>query len=211
MNAPASSRSGPVVDLAMTGLSLGGSPVLGDITLTVARGETLALVGPSGIGKSTLLRVFAGLERRFTGRCTVAGRAAIVFQEPALLPWRTARDNITIPTGVPPARAAEALAEVGLAGRAGAFPLQLSLGQQRRLALARAFAVAPDLMLLDEPFVSLDPALVDEMMDLFRDLRARHRITTILVTHVRAEAEALADRVVTLGGPPARIVSDTLS
>ena len=204
-----SSPAPPVLDLALEGLSLGGSPILGDIALQVAPAETVALVGPSGIGKSTLLRIFAGLQTGYRGRCIVRGRAAIVFQEPALLPWRTLRDNITIPTGVSDERARASLAEVGLEARADAFPLQLSLGQQRRLALARAFAVAPDLMLLDEPFVSLDPALVDEMMTLFRDLRARHRIATILVTHVRSEAEALADRVVTLGGPPARIVSDT--
>ena len=204
-----SSPVSPVLDLALEGLSLGGSPILADIALQVAPAETVALVGPSGIGKSTLLRIFAGLQTGYRGHCTVRGRAAIVFQEPALLPWRSLRDNITIPTGVSAERARASLAEVGLEARAEAFPMQLSLGQQRRMAIARAFAVAPDLLLLDEPFVSLDPALVDEMMTLFRDLRARHRIATILVTHVRSEAEALADRVVTLGGPPARIVSDT--
>ena len=198
----------PVLDLSLRGLSFGGSPILGAIDLAVARAETLALVGPSGIGKSTLLRIFAGLEDGFDGRCTVRGRAAIVFQEPALLPWRSLIDNIRIPARVDADRAATALEEVGLAHRAEGFPGQLSLGQQRRLALARAFAVRPDLLLLDEPFVSLDPGLVEEMMTLFSRLREAHGVTTVLVTHVRTEAERLADRIVTLGGAPAEVISD---
>ena len=199
----------PVLDLRLDALSYGGQPILRDIALTVPRGQTVALVGPSGIGKSSLLRVFAGLERNFTGTCHVAGKTAMVFQEPTLLPWRNLRDNITIATGASEAEADAALADVGLASRAEEFPNRLSLGQQRRLSLARAFAVKPALLLLDEPFVSLDPVLVDEMMTLFTTLRAAHQVTTVLVTHVEAEARRLADRIVTLAGSPARIVSDT--
>ena len=198
----------PVLRLRLNGLSLGGSPILGDVALDLAPRETLALVGPSGIGKSTLLRIFAGLEDGYDGTCTVRGRSAIVFQEPALLPWRTLLDNLTVTARVSRARALEALADVGLADRADTFPGRLSLGQQRRMALARAFAVRPDLLLLDEPFVSLDPALVEEMMQLFVHLRDRHAVATVLVTHVREEAEKLADRIVTLGGTPARITSE---
>ena len=198
----------PVLDLRLTSLDFGGTAVLGEIALTVERGETLALVGPSGIGKTTLLRIIAGLETGHRGTCHVTGTVAMIFQEPALLPWRTARENICIPTGVSARQADLALADVGLSGRGSDFPGQLSLGQQRRLALARAFAVKPDLLLMDEPFVSLDPALVEEMMQLFVTLRAAHQVTTILVTHVETEARKLASRLVTLGGSPSRMTGD---
>jgi len=102
----------------------------------------------------------------------------------------------------------DALAEVGLSERSEAFPNTLSLGQQRRLSLARAFAIKPDLLLMDEPFVSLDPELVEEMMALFAKLRAAHKVTTIIVTHVESEAKRLASRIVTLGGSPGQIISD---
>lgn len=199
----------PVLDLHLKSLSYGGVTILRDIDLQVASGQTIALVGPSGIGKSSLLRVFAGLETSYHGTCSVAGKAAIVFQEPTLLPWRNLRDNITITTGVTEQEADAALADVGLAHRASEFPNRLSLGQQRRLSLARAFAVKPALLLLDEPFVSLDPALVDDMMALFIALRDAHQVTTVLVTHVEAEAQRLADRIVTLAGAPGRIIADT--
>ena len=203
-------RTAPVLDLALNTLQLGGAPILKDIHLSVPKGQTLALVGPSGIGKSSLLRIIAGLERSYQGRCNVAGKSAIVFQEPTLLPWRSTRDNICIATGVTPAAADTALADVGLQDRCDAYPNRLSLGQQRRLSLARAFAVQPDLLLMDEPFVSLDPALVAEMMQLFKTLQIAHDVTTILVTHVQEEAQALADRIITLAGKPATISSDIL-
>jgi len=198
----------PVLELNLRGVQLGGSHVLGAIDLTLARGETMALVGPSGIGKTTLLRVIAGLEARYDGTCSVSGPVAVVFQEPTLLPWRTVIQNIAITTGVPPDQAHHALEAVGLGDRASDFPSQLSLGQQRRLSLARAFAVAPEILLMDEPFVSLDPQLADEMMDLFADLRDAQGVSTILVTHMDSEAKRLADRVVTLGGSPAAIASN---
>ena len=205
---PGSRTGAPVLDLRLDELSYNGQTILKDIALTVTRGQTLALVGPSGIGKSSLLRIFAGLERRFTGNCSVTGKTAMVFQEPTLLPWRNLRDNITIASGASPAEADAVLADVGLADRAEEYPNRLSLGQQRRLSLARALAVKPAILLLDEPFVSLDPALVEEMMTLFTTLRAAHQVTTVLVTHVEEEARRLADRVVTLAGSPARIFSD---
>lgn len=198
----------PVLDVSLTGLTLGDTQVLGKIDLTVSRGETLALVGPSGIGKSSLLRIFAGLETGYTGTCTLTGRSAIVFQEPALLPWRNLRDNLTVTTGITADAAMAALQDVGLHTRADNFPGQLSLGQQRRLSLARAFATKPDLLLLDEPFVSLDPALVTEMMEIFRKLSAAHNLATVLVTHVQDEARALANRIVTLGGQPATVIGE---
>lgn len=207
-DSPEMPTAAPVLRVALDGLRLGGTHVLGTLRLNLARGETLALVGPSGIGKSSLLRAIAGLETRFEGTVQAPGRMAMIFQEPTLLPWRNLLDNITIPTRVSQAAAESALCSVGLGGRGHDWPGQLSLGQQRRLALARAFAVKPELLLMDEPFVSLDPALVDEMMQLFAQLRAAHRVTTIFVTHVRDEAEKLASRIVTLGGSPASITGD---
>ncbi|MEM8789268.1 MAG: ATP-binding cassette domain-containing protein [Pseudomonadota bacterium] len=199
---------GPVLRLALDGLVLDGTPILGALSLELNRGETLALVGPSGIGKTSLLRVIAGLERRYRGTRDAPAPIAMVFQEPTLLPWRTLTDNLTVTARISRAAAATALAEVGLAGRGGDFPGQLSLGQQRRVSLARAFALRPALLLMDEPFVSLDPDLVEEMMALFAKLRAAHRVTTLFVTHVEAEARALASRIVTLGGRPATVTSD---
>lgn len=208
--APAAAAA-PVLDLHLPALTYGDQPILGEIALRVTRGETLALIGPSGIGKTSLLRIIAGLETRHRGVCAVSGIVAMVFQEPTLLPWRSLQDNIRITTGTSPDQAKQALVEVGLAGRANDFPMQLSLGQQRRLSLARAFAVKPDLLLMDEPFVSLDPALADEMMALFARLRVGHKVTTILVTHVADEARKLATRIVTLGGQPARVTNDVQS
>ncbi len=182
--------------------------VLAEIKLRIERSETLALVGPSGVGKTSLLRIIAGLEERYRGSFAVSGRTAMVFQEPTLLPWRNLRDNLCITADVSAAEAIAALQEVGLAARAEEFPNNLSLGQQRRLSLARAFAVKPDLLLMDEPFVSLDPDLVEEMMALFAKLRAAYQVTTIIVTHVEAEAKRLASRIVTLGGSPGRITRD---
>ena len=118
----------------------------------------------------------------------------MVFQEPTLLPWRDARRNITLVTGARASDADAALAEVGLGGMETRFPGQLSLGQQRRLALARALSAAPELLLLDEPFVSLDPALAAEMIALTGALLARRRIAAILVTHDMTEAGRLASR-----------------
>lgn len=187
---------------------MGKTAILGAIELAIERSETLALVGPSGVGKTSLLRIIAGLDASYDGQCNVTGQVAMVFQEPTLLPWRTLRDNLSITTGISPTDALRTLAEVGLETRANDFPNALSLGQQRRLSLARAFAIKPDLLLMDEPFVSLDPDLVEEMMTLFAKLRAAHKVTTILVTHIEEEAKRLASRIVTMGGIPAQITDD---
>ena len=209
MTDPRDSGTRPgVLSLDVRSLVLSEVPILGAISLEVRQSETVALVGPSGIGKTSILRIIAGLEHRHKGSCEVSGTVAMVLQEPTLLPWRTAIQNITIAAGVSQDEAQLALEEVGLGSRAEDVPGQLSLGQQRRLSLARAFAARPSLLLMDEPFVSLDPELVDEMMGLFAKLRAAHQVTTILVTHVREEAEKLASRIVSLDGSPARIVQD---
>ena len=192
-------RSG--LRLSLGGFSHGETPVLGPIELRVAPGETVALLGPSGIGKTTLLRIAAGLQ---AAPCTVERpeRLAMVFQEPTLLPWRTALRNVALVAGVGEDAALAALAEVGLADRGDAFPRQLSLGQQRRLALARAFAARPDLVLMDEPFASLDEATRDDMLALTSRLLRGSGAAALLVTHSGAEA-AMADRTLVLEGRPA--------
>ncbi len=206
--APEAAYPKTVARLELGSFLRGGQVILQGITLEIPQGQTIALVGPSGIGKTTLIRIFAGLETVLDGTLTVQGRRAAVFQEPALLPWRSLVNNICLPTGVSADKAKSMLSDVGLAGRYDDFPGQLSLGQQRRVALARAFAVAPDLLLLDEPFVSLDNDLVQGMMDLFVQLRARHAVTTLFVTHAEDEARRLADRIIRMDGQPARVVSD---
>lgn len=191
--------------LDLTGKTFADRPVLGALTLEVARGERVAILGPSGIGKSTLLRIAAGLDRDFDGRRGAPERLAAVFQEPTLLPWRRALANLTIPTGATAAAARALMEQVGLRGKERHFPRQLSLGQQRRLALARAFAARPDLLLMDEPFASLDAATAARMLDLTAALLDASGAGLILVTHDPGEAARLSARPLTLSGSPATL------
>ena len=181
------------------------------MSLRVGRDETVALTGPSGGRQDHApAAVIAGLETSYVGTRQVPDGLAMVFQEPVLMPWRRVEANLTIPCRIDAAEAGEWLERVGLAGLGARWPAQLSLGQQRRLSLARAFASAPDLLLLDEPFVSLDPKTADEMMSLFERLKTLRPVATILVSHVEAEATRLAHRVLRLGGiagPPAGLTS----
>lgn len=191
--------------LELTSKRFGARQVLGALSLDVARGQRLAVLGPSGIGKSTLLRILAGLDGDFEGHLSGETRRAVVFQEPVLLPWRDALANITIPTGCDPAQAQDWLAQVGLAGHEDKFPRQLSLGQQRRLALARAFAAAPDILLMDEPFASLDADTGARMVALTDALLTRTGAGLVLVTHAPDEATALSAQPRHLTGQPARL------
>lgn len=191
--------------LDLTAKSFGPRPILGPVSLTVGAGQRVALLGPSGVGKTTLLRIIAGLDRDFAGTRAVPDRLAMVFQEPTLLPWRTALTNLTLPTGATRAEAAALMAQVGLAGREAAYPRQLSLGQQRRLSLARAFAARPGILLMDEPFASLDEATRDRMLDLTAQLLDSSGAGLILVTHDPAEAAHLGARPLTLSGSPATL------
>lgn len=181
----------------------GATPVLGPIRFEIDVGETLALVGPSGIGKSTLLRILAGIDPEFDGSIERPENLAFVFQEPTLLPWRSVIQNILLPhPQLTSQQARDMLARSGLEGKEGLFPRQLSLGQQRRLSLARAFAQAPELLIMDEPFVSLDKDTADRMLDLTEKLISDHRPATVFVTHDMREADRLADRVLRLESTP---------
>ncbi|WP_306754700.1 ABC transporter ATP-binding protein [Paracoccus actinidiae] len=192
--------------LDLAGKSFADRPVLGALNLAVERGQRVAILGPSGIGKSTLLRILAGLDRDFHGQLQGGEKLALVFQEPVLLPWRQAVANITLPTGCDQAQARALLADVGLAGHEDKFPRQLSLGQQRRLSLARAFAARPDILLMDEPFASLDPDTAGRMLDLTARLLDRSGAGLILVTHDAAEAARLGAAPIRLAGNPAAVV-----
>lgn len=188
--------------------SFGDAQILGAVRIDVGDMEKIALTGPSGIGKSTLLRLIAGLDTDFEGSVTNVGKLAFVFQEPTLLPWRTAQQNLTITTGVSKAEARELLQSVGLADKADLFPTQLSLGQRRRIAIVRAFARQPDTLLMDEPFASLDPDAALGIKSLLRTLLNDRPTRLVLVTHAASEADELADRIVRLEGSPARIVGE---
>ena len=187
--------------------------VLGRLGLELAAGEVLALTGPSGCGKTTLLNLVARLDRDFEGSIErpAGGRLAYVFQEPRLLPWRTVTENLALvlPDAVgTPQRIAAALDEVGLADAAATFASRLSLGMARRVALARAFVIRPDLLLLDEPFASLDAPTAWRLRLLLLDLLAAHRTSVLFVTHDIGEAVMLAHRLVLLSGTPAVVTAD---
>ncbi len=173
----------------------------------------LALIGPSGCGKTTLLNRIAGLDGSFRGRIDLAPdrRLAYVFQEPRLLPWRTVEDNrrLVLDGGeADDARVRAMLSEVGLTAASSLFASRLSLGMARRAALARAFVIEPSLLLLDEPFVSLDEHTVARLRLLLRKLLALHHTTAILVTHNLREAAMLARRLIVLSASPGRLIGD---
>jgi NitT/TauT family transport system ATP-binding protein/sulfonate transport system ATP-binding protein len=193
-----------------------GAPLFEGLELEVPPSQHLALFGPSGVGKSTLLRLIAGIDTDYDGNVEIDGRApgaaavpGFVFQDPRLLPWATAVDNLRI---VAPdcdrAEAVRLLGEMGLGGHEDAYPHELSGGMQRRVALARALAVTPRLLILDEPFVSLDRRLARELQGVVARIMAAYRPTTLFVTHDPEDAARLADRILRLEGTPARIVED---
>src|SRR3984893_7112160 len=185
--------------------------VLGELTFELANGEVAALVGPSGCGKTTLLRIIAGLDRDYQGtvRLPAHCRLGMVFQEPRLLPWRSVEANVRLAAPEATDATLEALFQtLGLAAHRGHYPGELSLGLARRVALARAFAVDPDLLVLDEPFVSPDTALAERVRSELLELVTRLPGTTLLVTHDVWEAIGLADRVLVMCASPARIVAE---
>jgi sulfonate transport system ATP-binding protein len=186
--------------------TFGDREVLRGLDISIAPGEFTALLGRSGTGKSTLLRILGGLDRDYGGEVLVPQRRAVVFQEPRLLPWQRVLPNVAL--GLKPSgpnergllrrRSISALSEVGLASHARAWPVTLSGGEAQRVALARALVREPQLMLLDEPFGALDALTRARMHGLLQDLCARHRPAVLLVTHDVDEAILLADRVLVL-------------
>jgi sulfonate transport system ATP-binding protein len=182
--------------------SFGERRVLDGLDLTIAPGEFVALLGRSGSGKSTLLRALARLDGDVPGSGTLAApdHLSVVFQDARLLPWKRLLDNVVLGLTGPDAeqRGRAALAEVGLAGRERAWPVELSGGEQQRVSLARSLVREPRLLLADEPFGALDALTRIRMHTLLRRLCARHRPAVLLVTHDVDEAIVLADRVVVL-------------
>ena len=204
------------VSLRGLGLTLpsqaGAVEILKNIDLEIGAGEQVAITGPSGSGKSSLLMVTGGLERATAGTVTVLGqdlgkasedelallrraRIGVVFQSFHLIPTMTALENVRVPLEIaghadPGGQAAQMLAAVGLADRAGHYPAQLSGGEQQRVALARALAPSPEILLADEPTGNLDGATGSAVTDLMFDLAEKHGVTLILVTH----SDALAQR-----------------
>jgi ABC-type nitrate/sulfonate/bicarbonate transport system ATPase subunit len=185
--------------------------VLRDLAFTLPAGEVCALIGPSGSGKTTLLRIMAGLDTDFEGTITHPPdqRLAMVFQEPRLLPWRSVLQNLYLAApDADPADLKQITDSLGLADYLAFFPGELSLGLARRVAFARALAIKPDLLMLDEPFVSLDNSLAIRLREELATLVEARHITTLLVTHDVEEAIYLADRILILSTKPARILAE---
>ena len=197
--------------------------IVRDVTLNVAQGEFVCIVGHSGCGKSTVLSILMGLNAPTTGGVVIAGREVsgpgidrgVVFQSATLLPWLSVRDNVKLALDqVPrPGRARDPepfLAAVGLGGQGERYPRELSAGMQQRVGIARAFALEPRLLLLDEPFSLLDALTRMELQDELMTLWEAERRTVIMVTHDVDEALLLADRVVMMTNGPAATIGRIL-
>ncbi|MDQ0382860.1 ABC transporter ATP-binding protein [Amycolatopsis thermophila] len=214
----------PLLDVSGLNKSYGSKQVLADVGFTAGTGDFLTVVGPSGAGKTTLLRCVSGLLTPDRGAVALSGSAvtgppedlALVFQDysRSLLPWMTVRGNIGLPLRSKGIRAPErrrradqALASVGLADAGPLYPWQLSGGMQQRVAIARALAFSPRILVMDEPFASVDAQTRAELEDLVLGLRDRLDITFLLVTHDIDEAVYLADRVVVLSGAPTTVTA----
>jgi sulfonate transport system ATP-binding protein len=195
--------SGAAVMLRGLGKSFGSRTILDQINLDLPAGQFVSLIGPSGVGKSTLLRIVAGLEPPTMGHVELESNVIrpdvrMMFQEDRLLPWRTVLANITLGLRRRDDDAHAMLTAVGLAGRESEFPLALSGGQRQRVALARALIHEPELLLLDEPFGALDAITRAAMQLLLETLLSRRPRTVLLVTHDVEEALVLSDRVLVM-------------
>ncbi len=215
----------PLLDVDRVGFSyVQDATIFNDITLTIDRREIVVLLGGSGCGKSSLLKVLAGLQAPSVGQVSFSGqavhkphpRSALIFQQASLLPWLRVEDNIgfglsfkhqpNLTDDLRRERIEEALSAVGLQHRKRAWPSELSGGQAQRIALARALAKQPELLFADEPFSALDAITRTEMQQLLVNLVRRWNTAVLLVTHDIDEAIAVADRIILMGGQPGKIV-----
>lgn len=199
----------PVVEITGLRKQFGASVILDDLDLRITRGEFVALLGASGSGKTTLLRILASLDTADSGDIRVAQNRAVVFQEPRLLAFQRVWKNVLLGTSrkaLGREQAKQTLAEVGLSSLENRWPARLSGGEAQRVALARALVRAPEILLLDEPFASLDALTRIRMHKLVQSLWAKHQPAVLLVTHDVDEAILLADRILVLG--EGRFVAD---
>ncbi|MDO6515393.1 ABC transporter ATP-binding protein [Neptuniibacter sp. 2_MG-2023] len=192
--------------------------VLGPLAFNVSQGEFVSLVGPSGTGKSTLLNMIAGLEPiqdgsiRFNDQLLAGSppcKLSYIFQQPRLMPWLTVADNLRLvmPDSAP-FEIEKMLDKVGLKGKSDCYPKQLSGGMQRRVSIARAFLTRPDVLLLDEPFISLDAPNAHRLRSLLVELWLEHKTTVVFVTHDLNEAIQLSDRIIFLSSSPGTVLLD---
>lgn len=211
LSTEAPSAAGVGIRIAQAAKSFGARGVFHDLSLDIAAGAFVAVVGRSGCGKTTLLRLIAGLETLDGGAIEIAGKPVaglradvrLLFQEPRLLPWQRVISNVGIARGSGwRALAQAALADVGLGDRANDWPSVLSGGQRQRVALARALAVEPDILLMDEPFAALDAITREQLQDELARIHAATGKTIVFVTHSIDEAVYLADEVVAITGTP---------
>ncbi|GAB7023060.1 ABC transporter ATP-binding protein [Salidesulfovibrio brasiliensis] len=200
----------------------GAEAVLNNVSFSLGEEETIAVVGPSGCGKTTLLYMLCGLSAPSAGQVLLDGKPvngprsdiSIILQDYGLLPWKTVLDNVALGLKVQGVgrrkrlqRAEAVLDELGIAAKAGDYPGTLSGGQQQRVAIARAFVTRPRLMLLDEPFSSLDAMTREKMQGIMLNVWSRRRVPSVLVTHSLEEAVTLGRKILVLGGSPATPVA----
>src|SRR6476469_5907136 len=216
-------ESNPIIAFDNVGVSFGGERIYDRLSFDVRRGEFVCILGPSGCGKSTALRIIGGLLDITTGRVQVADRApaeawaeiAFVFQSPRLVPWRTALDNVLLGSQLRfgagdkekrRAHAVELLNLVGLSADTGKYPSMLSGGERQRVSIARALAVDPKIVLMDEPFSALDPNMRGRMRSEMEQIWLETGKTVVFVTHDIEESLQLADRIVVLSNKPTRVL-----
>ncbi|WP_018633976.1 ABC transporter ATP-binding protein [Neomegalonema perideroedes] len=220
MNLVSPASSSPLLRFDRASKTYGGRPALAEISLEIAAEEFVVFLGPSGCGKTTLLSLAAGLIAPSSGRVELAGappvpgrRSAMVFQSFRLLAWKTARENVAfalphLPAAERRARADRYLELVGLTRAAESYPRALSGGMKQRLALARALAAEPEVLLMDEPFASLDAQARELMQQEVLRLTERRPMTVLFVTHSVDEALFLADRIILLSPRPGRVAEE---